>query len=538
MSESRSKKGLRWWPAASVLVLGGTTTLWLLARGGWSFQTRNLQILAAWFVAFLLLLVWWLAASRAPWRLRLGLAAVLAAAIGLTAALFRIKGVSGNLVPILEPRWARSVSLSLPEPAVTPDSGPPSSVLDFPQYLGPNRTALLDAPALEREWKASPPRLLWRQPIGPAWSGWAIVGTRAFTQEQRPQGEASTCYDLLTGRLLWAHSEPVHYHTTLAGEGPRCTPTVVSNRVFTLGATGILNCLDLATGRQLWSRNIVEDAGSKVPEWGFAGSPLAFDGIVVVSAGGSPDRSLLAYRQDTGQLAWSGGSQRVNYGSSFLATLAGRRQVLAFNSHEITSHDPVSGRVLWEYPWGIGEPQAAVPVVVGTDRVLFSSGYGVGSELLQVQPGSDGALTARRLWKSTKMKAKFANLVQRDGFLYGLDDGVLACLDLNDGSQPWRGARYGHGQGLLVRDLLLLMAENGELVLLHPTPQSPGELHRFRVFRGKTWNPIALSGDLLLARTDQEAACLRLPVQTAARPAPPQPARQERRQGASEMYHH
>jgi outer membrane protein assembly factor BamB len=137
---------------------------------------------------------------------------------------------------------------------------------------------MLDGPALERDWRANPPRVLWRQPIGAAWSGWAIVGTRAFTQEQRPEGESSTCYDTLTGRLLWSHSEPVHYHSPLAGEGPRCTPTVLSNRVFTLGATGILNGLDLATGRQLWSHNIVEDAQSRVPEWGFSGSPLAIDG--------------------------------------------------------------------------------------------------------------------------------------------------------------------------------------------------------------------------------------------------------------------
>jgi outer membrane protein assembly factor BamB len=522
MSESRSKKGPRWWPAALILVLAGGTTLWLRAYTVGSFQERNLRILTVWLVAILLLTVWWLAASRTPWRVRLGVPTVLAGFIGLTAALFHIRGVSGDLVPILEPRWTRAVPV--PPADHGSGSGPrtlAAPALDFPQFLGPNRTATLEAPALERDWRASPPRVLWRQPIGAAWSGWAIVGARAFTQEQRPQGESSTCYDTLTGRLLWSHSEPVHYHTTLAGEGPRCTPTVVSNRVFTLGATGILNCLDLASGRELWSRNIVEDANSRVPEWGFSGSPLAVDGMVVVSAGGSPGRSLLAYRQDTGQPAWSGGSQPVNYGSPFLASLAGRRQVLAFNSRKITSHDPATGQVLWEYPWGIGEPQVAAPVVVGANRVLFSSGYGVGSELLELQPAADGSLRASRLWQSKKMKAKFANLVQRDGFLYGLDDGVLACLDLKDGSQPWKEGRYGHGQGLLVRDLFLLMAENGDLVLLQPTPQSPNQLGRFRVFHGKTWNPIALSGDLLLARTDQQAACLRLPVEP---PAPlPQP---------------
>jgi outer membrane protein assembly factor BamB len=291
----------------------------------------------------------------------------------------------------------------------------------------------------------------------------------------------------------------------------------VSNRVFALGATGFLNCLDLAAGRQLWFHNIAEDAGSHVPEWGFAGSPLVFDGRVVVSAGGAPDKSLLAYDAETGKPAWAGGSQRESYASPFLATLAGTRQILAFNSRKITAHDPGSGQVLWDYPWGNGQPQAAMPVVAGSNQVLFSSGYGVGSELLEIGSNASGHLEAKRLWQSRKMKAKFANLVQRDGFLYGLDDGVLACLDLKDGTQRWKEGRYGHGQGLLVRGLLLLMAENGELVLLRPSPESAHELHRFRVFGSKTWNPIALAGDLLLVRNDQEAACLRLALEPQAK---------------------
>jgi outer membrane protein assembly factor BamB len=310
--------------------------------------------------------------------------------------------------------------------------------------------------------------------------------------------------------LLWSTVEPVRYQTAIAGAGPRCTPTVVSNRVFTLGATGKLNCLDLETGRRLWSRDIVDDAKSHVPDWGFAGSPLVFDGKVVVSGGGEAGRSLLAYHAETGELAWSGGDQPVSYSSPVLVSLAGVPQILAFDHCRITSHDPSSGKVLWDYPWGNGQPQVAVPVVVGSDRVVFSSGYGVGSEMLELSRATNGQLVARSVWRSRKLKAKFANLVQREGFLYGLDDGVLACLDLNDGSQRWKEGRYGHGQGLLIRDLFLLMSENGELVLLQPNPESSRELHRFKLFHGKSWNPIALSGDLLLARTDQEAVCVRL----------------------------
>ncbi|MGH9645763.1 MAG: PQQ-binding-like beta-propeller repeat protein [Bryobacteraceae bacterium] len=512
LSNKPAKRNIRWWPAAALLFLAGAAILWVRAKTNWSFQERNIQTLSVLAGAFVLVLLWWLTASRAPRRVRLLVTGIFAFAAGITLTVFQIHGVSGDLRPVLEFRWARPLALRTPSQTGTVPEATVGTALDFPQFLGPHRTAILQGSALDRDWGAKPPRVLWRQPIGAGWSGWAIVGARAFTQEQRPEGECVTCYDALTGHLLWLHAEPAHYQNALAGEGPRCTPTVLSNRVFALGASGILQCLDATTGKRLWSHNIVNDALSRVPEWGFSGSPLLFAGRVIVSAGGSSGRSLLAYDSETGKLAWSAGGQWISYSSPFLATLSGVQQILAFNSRKLSAHDAVSGQVLWEYPWGRGEPQVAVPVVTGTNRVLFSSGYGVGSELLEIAPAADGHLMARRVWKSTKMKAKFANLVQREGFLYGLDDGVLACLDLKDGSQRWKAGRYGHGQGLLINDLYLLMAESGELVLLQPTPEAPNELHRFRVFSGKTWNPIAFSGGLVLARTDREAACLRIPT--------------------------
>lgn len=356
------------------------------------------------------------------------------------------------------------------------------------------------------------PKILWRQPIGPAWSGFALVGERALTQEQDGEAEAVTCLEASSGRRLWQHTDPARYHTTIAGEGPRCTPTVVGNRVFTLGATGILNCLDLADGRRLWRRDITQDASSSMPEWGLAGSPLHHDGKIIVSAGGAEGRSLLAYQAATGEPAWTGGTRPVNYSSPVLLPLAGRPQVLMFNSKRISAHDPADGTVLWEYPWGHGQPHVAPPVAVGTNRVVFSSGYGVGAELLEVAAGPDGHLAATRIWKSIRLKSKFANCFARDGFLYGLDDGVLACVDLADGGLRWKEGRYGHGQMLWVGELLLVTAENGELVLLRPTPASPAEQHRFRVFTSKTWNPPALAGDLLVVRNDREVAALRLPL--------------------------
>ncbi len=369
----------------------------------------------------------------------------------------------------------------------------------------------MSGPRLARDWKLQPPQLIWRRPVGTAWSGFAVVGNFAVTQEQHGEDELVVGYDLSSGKLLWSHAGNAHYNTTIAGEGPRATPTIVSNRVYALGATGILNCLDLVTGKLIWAKDIIKDNHSRVNGWGMSGSPLIFDKLVVVSAGGPNDRSLVAYEAATGDLIWGGGSDGAGYSSPLPAILAGVAQIVIFNSSGIAAHETSGGKILWEYPWSKENPHVAVPVILPGDRVLVSSGYGIGSELLQVKK-EEGKWSATKLWKSIRLKAKFTNVVYHSGFIYGLDDGILACLDATTGNQKWKDGRYGHGQVILTRDVLLVMAENGDVVLVDPIPEEHRELARFSALNGKTWNPPALAGELLLVRNDKEAACYRLPV--------------------------
>jgi len=513
--DQRPPRPIRWWPAVVVVIAAGAAITWARSQTDLPFQQRNINTAKFVIIASILSLVWWTFFSRARTLLRLGVTFGLVAFFAVGALLFRFRGVSGDLVPILEFRWAKHAL-----PIATPAMAQTNSVLtlqrlndatspSFPQFLGPDRNGVLPGPRLDTNWTAHPPAIVWRQKVGAAWSGFAIAGDVCVTQEQRGEDECVVAYELATGRQLWLHADPGHYNTIIAGEGPRATPTILSNRVFTCGATGILNCFDLATGRLAWTRNVITESGGNIPEWGVASSPLATDGLVIVHGGNSTPRSLLAFHADDGRPAWSAAANHT-YASPSLATLAGVSQVLAFNSRLITAHDPTSGKTLWESPWGSGNVVCASPVVVGSNRVIFSSGYGFGAELLEISRDAEAKLAAKLIWKSIRMKAKFAHLFARDGSLYGLDDGIFACVDLQDGSLRWKEGRYGHGQGLLVGDLYLLMAESGDLVLLRPTPDAPNELGRFRVFSAKTWNPLALAGDLLLVRNDQAAACLRL----------------------------
>ncbi len=516
--ENQPRRPIRWWLGACLALSGLAAILWVRFQSDWPFQKRNLTSYEILIVTGIVLLIWWTFLSRAPKRLRLSITFGLVGAAIVGASLFRLRGMSGDMAPILEFRWGSRELATVAPAGAGKNSASISQLIDssttagFPQFYGPNRDGVLPGPRLGTNWAANPPQVVWRKPVGAAWSGFVMVGDVCLTQEQRGEDECVVSRSLKTGEELWVHSDPAHYHTTIAGEGPRATPTVVSNRVFTLGATGILNCLDLASGQLVWARDVVKESAGKVPQWGASSSPLIVDDLVVVHGGEGGSHSLFAFRANDGTPVWKGGTG-PSYSTPLFATLAEAPQVLAFNDGSISGHDPKTGATWWQRPWGNGNVVCAAPLVVGTNRILFSSGYGVGAELLELSRKANGTLAAELVWKSIRMKAKFAHMFTRDGCLFGLDDGMFACVDLKDGSQKWKEGRYGHGQGLLVGDLYLLMAEAGELVLLHPTPEAPNELGRIRVLDSKTWNPIALAGDLLLVRNDREAVCLRLELE-------------------------
>ena len=492
----------------------------------------------------LLLAIWLVFLSRMPWSRRRWAIGAAVAVIAMTAATTRIRGVTGDLAPILEWRWASRPSSALPaesvpeplrstpalptpEPAPTspaPTAVPPSAPAasapigatpsirpagDYPQFLGADRNGTVSGIRIADDWAKRPPRLVWRRPIGAGWSGFAVARGLAVTQEQHGNREMVVAYDLATGVPKWSHGDHAHYESTIAGEGPRATPTISRGRVFTLGSTGLLNCLDLETGRAIWKRDVQADNQSPQLGWGRSSSPLAVDDLIVVSVGGQDGRSLVAYSRDSGEPAWHAGDDLASYSSPIVATLGGVRQIVVLNNSSIAGHDPASGRQLWSHPWRRDAPSVAAPLVISDSRVMLSAGYGIGSRLLEISRDGD-AVSQSLVWESTRLKAKFTNPIVHDGFVYGLDDGVLVCLDPANGERRWKGGRYGHGQTILAGNRLLVQTEDGEIVLVDPRPDAHHELARFRVFDQKTWNPPALAGRFLLVRTDTEAACYEL----------------------------
>jgi outer membrane protein assembly factor BamB len=526
----------RLWPAALVLLLGALAIARIWLFGDSIRQWRVVETIVTSIVVVILLIAWLAFASRLPRRTRFVGVSLALGALALVPAFFRMRGVTGDLRPIVEPRFGRAAALPEPAPreaaavvapapaaAAAVESAMPAAASsrdpalapalpEFPQFLGPTRNASLPGPRLARDWTKHPPRRLWRQPLGQGWSGFAIASGIAVTQEQRGEEERVVAYDAASGRPLWSHADRARYETVIAGVGPRATPTIHGRHVYAMGATGILNALDLGSGKRLWSRDVVKETDAVIPEWGRSCSPLVAHGRVVVIAGGSGGRRLVAYDALSGELAWAAGEGGASYSSPTLMTLAGRRQVAVLNGASVSGHDPATGAVLWEQPFPREQPNVAMPLLLDPDRLLVSAGYGVGSKAYRVSE-SEGALRATLEWESPRLKSKFANLLLHEGSVYGLDDGVLTCLDPATGERRWKSGRHGHGQLLLVAGLLLVQTEEGELVLVDPSPEGLHELTRFQALDGKTWNPPALAGSQLLVRNDREAAAYELPLE-------------------------
>jgi outer membrane protein assembly factor BamB len=636
MSEDTRQKPLRLWPgvsAALVLLL-----VWVVAPAVapeaqlLGMSTPILGLFGA-IACALVIILWWLFFSRAPWSERLGAVVLMVAAVAATSfvvhpsianglmgkmlyiysvpamglalvagaiasrgrsrglrrvtmaaaiaiacgtlTLIRTGGITGDAVSDLHWRWtptpeerllalggdephepARTASSapapSLPAAAPTPeqprvpqaaDEATPSAAApdarkdgkligaetppanldrpamsesgfgeaEWPGFRGPARDGIVRGVQIETDWSKSSPVELWRKPIGPGWSSFAVHGDLVYTQEQRGEDELVSCYRLTTGEPVWRHRDPVRFWESNGGAGPRGTPTLHNNRVYTLGATGVINALDANNGGVVWSRNAATDTEVEVPGWGVASSPLVIDDLVVVAVSGR----LIAYDIRTGQPRWLGPVGGAGYSSPHLVTIDGVAQILLLRGSRTISVAPADGALLWEHTWlpGVSIVQ---PALTADGDVLISSGDamgGLGMRRLAVARTPTG-WTVEERWTSRGLKPYFNDFVVHEGHVFGFDGSILASISLADGERTWKGGRYGHGQMVLLpdQDLLLVLSEDGELALVSATSDKFTEVARFPALNAKTWNHPVLVGDVLLVRNGEEMTAFRLPA--------------------------
>jgi outer membrane protein assembly factor BamB len=584
-----SRRSLRLWPGVVAL------TLQWLAWFAFPAVFPSIAIYGLLFGVFaaLVIVLWWLFFSRAPWLDRVGAIVVMPVAVvatrplvhvsiatalivllsipllsvalvawavaarrfsggvrlaTLVASMFlacgiltliRTSGVTGDARLDIHWRWTptpeqrllaqtREETAPLPSPAAAPPSPAPApspaatapektpappvpeKPAIWPGFRGPNRDDVIRGVQIETDWSKSPPVEMWRRKVGPGWSSFAVRADLVYTQEQRGDDEDVSCYKLTSGKLVWRHRDAARFWEAAGGAGPRGTPTVVDGRVYTLGATGIVNALDADTGAVVWSRNAQSDTGARRPEWGFSSSPLVVNDVVIVAASGR----LVGYDVATGTPRWFAQTGGGSYSSPHLMTIGGVAQVVMLTGAGVTSVTPANGTPLWKHPWvGMAILQ---PAQTSDGDVLIAAGTligGVGARRLAVARGS-GGWTVQERWTSTALKPFFNDFVVHKGHAYGFDGSILACIDLQDGARTWKGGRYGHGQLLLLpdQDLMLVLSEEGELALVNATPDQFTEVARFpAALEGKTWNHPVLAGTVLLVRNGEEMAAFRMP---------------------------
>jgi outer membrane protein assembly factor BamB len=378
----------------------------------------------------------------------------------------------------------------------------------WPGFRGQDRDGVYRGD-IRVSWEGLAP--MWKKPIGGGRASFAVAGGRAFTIEQRRRNEVVAAYDVSTGRELWINEWPERFSQWMGGgEGPRATPTWADGFVFALGARGELRCLDAATGRVVWRTNILHDTGAKNLRWGMAASPLIAGDAVIVLPGGPAGRSVAAYDRRTGKRLWTALDDKQAYVSPMQVTLLGVPQFLVVSASRLVGLSLDRRDVLWEFPWSTGhDASAAQPIVIGDGRIFYSSGYGSGATVIELTKAGD-RFAVREVWRNIRMKNRQSSSVLHDGFIYGLDEGILACLDAATGELKWKGGRYGHGQVLRAGDHLVVTTEDGDLVLVAATPEKLQELFRVPAIDGETWNVPAFADGILLVRNTKEMAAFDL----------------------------
>jgi outer membrane protein assembly factor BamB len=469
---------------------------------------RILRFLGIAIVALIgLALVGWVVANQVSrWQTKKSLTEQAAAIAAHREAQRAAPAVAPAVSPIATPSATPSIT-----PADAPAAAPPAApaiawTAGWSGFRGARRDGHYSAGPIRTDWTTLQP--LWRQPVGGGHSSFVAADGRAFTIEQRGTQEVAVAYDVLTGRELWTNAWDAAFISNMGGPGPRATPAFHDGTLFVLGATGELRALDASSGKVRWRTNILDDTDAGNLDFGIAASPLIVGDTVVTVPGGGEGRTIVAYDRASGRVAWSALDDDGAYSSPVRSTLAGVDQIVVVLANRVVGVSADGGDLLWASPWPSGGGNhAAQPVILGDNRVFISSG----AEGIALEITRDGdRLNARELWRTSRMKNDFSSSVHHDGFIYGIDQGILACIDAANGDLKWKGGRYGNGQTLYASGHLVITTGEGEVVLVRATPDGHQEVARATAVEGDTWNHPALVDGFLLVRNGKQAAAFDL----------------------------
>jgi outer membrane protein assembly factor BamB len=388
---------------------------------------------------------------------------------------------------------------------------PANPTNDWPQWRGPNRDGVSTETGILTNWPAEGPKVLWEQKTGAGFASVAVVKGRVFTIFQDGANESVVSWDAESGREIWRHSYRCSFENSY-GSGPRGTPSIDGEFIYTVGGIGIMHCLrafsDRPKGEVVWEKDLLHEFGAATPKWGVSFSPLVEGDRVFIMPGGPNGNSLAALDKRTGAILWKKHDDRASYSSPIGATFHGQRQILFLTGSRLVSVHPETGDQLWDYPWPIeNETNIATPIVVN-HYVFISSGYGKGYVRMQIDKDGD-QMKPRYVRKDTRMRNHFSTCVRYKDHLFGFDDSTLVCMNFFTGKVEWKERGFDRGSVLRVNDSLIIYGANGLLALAAANPDEYVEKARFQFSKQKhsCWSVPVVSNGRLYVRDQEKLVC-------------------------------
>ncbi len=382
-----------------------------------------------------------------------------------------------------------------------------ATAADWPQWRGPARDGRAPGAGLLRQWPAGGPPQLWRvDNLGAGFSSFSVAGGRLFTQTQKNGRQWVVALDATTGKTLW-ETEAGDTFQERRGSGPRGTPTVDGETLYSLSADGTLVSLQAATGKVNWKLNILTKFDGAQIHWGLSESPLVDGDRLFVTPGG-PGKSVVALDKKTGRTLWAAGDGEAGYSSAIAFDFGGQRHLVVFTAKGVTGFNAANGWVMWNYTKVANRTANIATPLYRDGHVFVSSDYGTGCALLKLTAAGD-RVNASEVYFSREMRNHYCSSVLLDKHLYGFSSGVLTAMDFLTGEVAWRDRSVGKGQLILADGLLYLQGEEGTVALAEATPTAYKEISRFEFGRGEypLWTLPVIAGGRLYLRDQSKLVC-------------------------------
>ena len=386
---------------------------------------------------------------------------------------------------------------------------------DWPSFLGPRHNSISSEKGLTQSWPPEGPPVVWSRKLGPSYSGPVTSQGRLILFHRVGMEEVVQCVDAGTGDEIWKRSYPTRYVDQYGyNNGPRSSPTIHLNRVYTYGAEGKLTCLDFRTGELLWQRSINQDYQVPQSFFGVAGAPVIDGELVLLNAGGPSGAGVTAVSRNTGKTVWKTSNDGASYSTPVVRTINGERLAIFFTREGLLAVETRSGQERYRYPFRSRNHYSvnvASPVAVD-DYVFLSATYNTGAVLLKLELAG-----LKEIWRDRlAMQNHWATSIYYEGYLYGMDGrhetgSNFRCIEFMTGKVRWTADKgLGRSAFIMAEGHLITLGERGYLALIEVNPDRYIEKSRVRVLDYPCWTPPVLSHGLLYVRNETRLVCLNL----------------------------